>query len=301
MTYSTTYLEEKRLDYRKLSFIDYVNTRKSFNHKVVISGNTLEYYRHEKRVGTEKYTRTDFKKRSIDEVLTDYQENPEKFVPVANSSFRRSRSTITRLIYSNEKKFKSFLTLTFKENLTDLKKANLHFKKFIMRLKTKYPDLVYIGVPEFQKRGAVHYHLLTSIDVSGYKDIFAFERDFGDKIWKGGFVKFSNLVFKNGDFYQVKQQKRVENIGFYISKYIGKDLFDLRYFGSRKVLYSKNLLKPFIFTGIYKVKQILNSLDFFNFTPVFESVYQNIFKKGKIAYKMYKLKDLPVFPLSSII
>lgn len=57
------------------------------------------------------------------------------------------------------------LTLTFRENLTDIDAAWDRFKYFCKLMRVKYKDnFQYVAVPEYQKRGAVHFHLA----VSGY-------------------------------------------------------------------------------------------------------------------------------------
>jgi hypothetical protein len=54
----------------------------------------------------------------------------------------------------------SFCTLTFRD-IVSLDVCNKHFTLFGMRLRSAFGDrLRYIAVPEFQRRGAVHYHLL---------------------------------------------------------------------------------------------------------------------------------------------
>jgi len=89
-------------------------------------------------------------------------------------SYTHSRKTAKRIIYSNAWRWFSptkrvyqpfFLTLTFAENITDLKEANRLFSKFIQRLNylltgKKKSYLAYLSVPEFQKRGAIHYHVI---------------------------------------------------------------------------------------------------------------------------------------------
>ena len=58
-----------------------------------------------------------------------------------------------------------FLTLTFAENVTDIDYANKKFSYYVDQVRRVYKDFRYLCIPEFQKRGAVHYHLLTNIDV----------------------------------------------------------------------------------------------------------------------------------------
>lgn len=85
----------------------------------------------------------------------------------------RSKLNCQRLIKSNENDFKTFITLTFADHITSINDSNKLFqnwckiiKKIIHRLNIKNNtnnDFKYVCVPEFQKKGRVHYHLLTNI------------------------------------------------------------------------------------------------------------------------------------------
>ena len=76
----------------------------------------------------------------------------------------RSKLTLQRLVLANNSIFKSFVTLTFNEDIFDLSIATYEFQKFIKKVSRVYSNFKYIGVPEFQKNGRVHFHLLTNID-----------------------------------------------------------------------------------------------------------------------------------------
>ena len=59
------------------------------------------------------------------------------------------------------------LTLTYRENITDLAQAEEDLERFVRLVKASYPDWRYIAVPEKQTRGAWHWHLA----VCGWQDI----------------------------------------------------------------------------------------------------------------------------------
>ncbi len=89
-------------------------------------------------------------------------------------SCRRAKSKIFDLVacnannlldYDGKKQTVKFLTLTFKENKTELEDANKEVTKFIKRLsyhtyKINKNVIKYICVPELQQRGAWHYHII---------------------------------------------------------------------------------------------------------------------------------------------
>jgi len=146
-------------------------------------------------------------------------------------SISRARKQIRRIVNSNPSMDK-FLTLTFADNVTDLKTANYEFKKFKQRLeRTVNRKVKYICVPEFQKRGAVHYHLMLDLPFVPWQKLLN----------KWGFGRIKIEVIRN------------KNItGSYIAKYVSSDdkkkackFDDLRYYGKKIYFYSRGILtKP---------------------------------------------------------
>lgn len=82
-------------------------------------------------------------------------------------SLIRSWTNMSQLAYKNQHVWKSFITLTFKKNVTDLTVANRMLNMYCSSMARSCKELgfefKYIGVPEFQERGAVHYHLVTNV------------------------------------------------------------------------------------------------------------------------------------------
>lgn len=146
----------------------------------------------------------------------------------------RSKLECQRLAKSNMIEWKTFITLTFAENVTNIKLANKEFRYFVDKIRRVKKNFKYLCVPEFQKRGAVHYHLLTNININDDKLIYIQEDNSKFKhikFWNKG---FSSIELLNGD------PKKV--VG-YISKYMTKDI-DNRLFSKHRYFYSQNLIKP---------------------------------------------------------
>lgn len=150
----------------------------------------------------------------------------------------RSRNLLIDYASENEKDFRSFITLTFRENLQDINIANREFNKYISKVKRVFPDFMYLGVPEFQKRGAVHYHLVTNL-VPG-SDLLPLQNGeknkYDVKYWLLGFSSVFNLNMADDNF----------NVALYMCKYMFKD-FDNRLYGRQKILHSNNLSTPNVF------------------------------------------------------
>ena len=175
---------------------------------------------------------------------------PEK--KITKRSLSRTRINIISTIKNNEDRFKSFITLTFKENISDIDESFKLFQNYIRRVKyilnKRNEELYYIAVPEFQKRGAIHFHLLASIEVGDIDLIpkrepkVTFSRNNKCNItliyydlpqWKDNGYSTATAIYRNNDDF---------DIGLYLIKYLYKD-FDNRFYSRQKVLKSQNLRK----------------------------------------------------------
>lgn len=229
--------------------------------KIIISGSYLEHYEYEKpyyvgypRFMSYKPRIARFKPQVLQESMRD-------------DNVRRTRIKIRRLVNSNPDLTK-FMTLTFRDEIFDLNIANSYFRSFIKRLSRLYPAFKYLCVPEFQKSGRVHYHLLCNIPF--------IEKNYLESVWGLGFCF-------------IRKVDSVSNLGAYVCKYLGKANFDPRYFRKNKFFYSYNLSRPII---IDRFKELL---DFKGFFSAFERVFHNSFFTkflGVIKYSQYKLPTL---------
>jgi len=86
----------------------------------------------------------------------------------SNNSQRR----LARLLLNNAEKFKYFFTLTYRKNHKDCKLSKNHINNFLTRFrKSNGSNVGYAWVLEFQKRGAVHFHIwLEDIKVEEFED-----------------------------------------------------------------------------------------------------------------------------------
>lgn len=184
-------------------------------------------------------------------------------------SLFRTKKKLRRLIWSNEGYLKTFATLTFRDEIIDLKTANKHFQDFIKRMNYRFDYFMYICVPEFQKRGVVHYHMLTNIPYIANEDM--------SNLWTWGFVN-------------IKSISKVKNISYYLTKYLSKTSSggDERFFNKKKIFYSKNIRKP---ETIKDRKEINAYLEYFN--PALKLVCEKEVKMefvGDAVYKLYEIK-----------
>ena len=193
---------------------------KNIKSRIIVSGNVVEIttyergyfknYHEVKKIGrSSKYTTDEDKALNREKVL------------------QRARSRVRRLACANPQ-LNKFFTLTFADNITDLKYANNQFCNFIKRLnryltKMHKDKVQYIAVVEFQERGAVHYHLLCNLPYISANKL--------QEIWKNGFVKINKI-------------DDVDNVGAYVTKYMSKDNADERLIGNRCYFTSQGLQEP---------------------------------------------------------
>lgn len=198
-------------------------------------------------------------------------------------SVARSRRLLIDLAWNNRDIFKSFVTLTFKENIKDLKLANAKLNIYFSSIRRKFPEFSYLGTYEYQKRGSVHYHFLTNLDCGSFfiparkiKKVKSEGKwkhlEFYDlKYWNYGFSSAFNLKLADDKF----------NISLYICKYLYKDLSE-RLFYSKKVLHSNNL--------IYPIKKDFDSSD-----DIIQTFFNHIiFKYGIDVFKFEPRNDFQI-------
>jgi hypothetical protein len=145
-----------------------------------------------------------------------------------NKSQRRARKVVKQKILTFQAD--TLLTLTYRENQTDLKLAWKHFNRFNLLMRRRYGDKwTYVAVPERQKRGAIHFHLA----VKGY-----YHWNTVRNLWKRAIEGEGNVDFQNPKRRNGNTTKSPKKIAAYLSKYLTKQEttdFNQRRYSSSKV------------------------------------------------------------------
>lgn len=260
-----------------MQFIDYMTKRvqysegEVYNKKIVISGDIVECYEYEKEVGR-GHILNSFG-RAVEATEVNQILNRHKIQ-------KRAKKTIRRLINANAGQYKDvrgrpylpkFYTLTFAENITCLADSNYEWKKFIQRLnyhigyKSKY-----VVVVEFQDRGAVHFHsVFFNLPFIPFRKVLL-------PLWGQGGMRVNAI-------------KEVDNVGAYVSKYMGKDLEDDKLVGEKCYFSSRGLLQPFETIEKSQVESVLSALP--DSLKTYETSFNNEYT-GKVTYRQYNLSDL---------
>ena len=247
-------------------------------HKIIQSGDIVEIYEYTKGyIKGYTLTENEINNRTSSVNNSDDKDSRER-------ALKRAKTNLRRLINSNigqyGKEFTAkFLTLTFRENVQDIKQANYEFTKFIQRFNyklygTKKVNLKYTTVIEFQKRGAIHYHTIV------YNMPYIKANEISN-IWENGFIKINKI-------------DDVDNVGAYIGEYLGqaekgqcKDIEDDRLRGQKSYFSSRGLFKPVEITDKKIVEQVASALlnEKLSYSATFENEHI-----GSITYKQYNLK-----------
>ena len=199
----------------------------TYNKKIVVCGNVVEIYDYSEKILKGYSNKIEKEKREqTDEVK---KENYAR-------SIKRTKRTIRELVNCNfHNSYSSFLTLTFKDNITDYDIAFNFWKRFKQKVEYHYKiKLSYLGVVEFQKRGAIHFHIcLFNVPYLEHSRLYG--------MW--------NSVCPGGVYIERVNTDTCDNVGAYVTKYITKDseaFFDNEYKGKKRYFSSRNLNKPIV-------------------------------------------------------
>lgn len=151
--------------------------------------------------------------------------------PRRDDNLAALKTEVRRIVEGNHNKWGEvckFVTYTFADNVSDVSEALVEWKTYNRSLRNRFGRLKYLSVIEFQKRGAVHFHVLY------------FNMPYMPKLkeriaatWSRGFT-------------QVRAVRSVRALGCYISKYMTKNIDD-RLIGKKAYFTSRGLYRPVIY------------------------------------------------------
>jgi hypothetical protein len=243
-----------------------LSVSKFYDSKLIKSGSVYELYEYEKSIKLgDTNNRLGRKKQATEEDKKRHRRN----------TLANAKKTVISLINANVDAWgqkPKFVTLTFADNIQDIKTANYEFKKFKQRLEYMVKvKLKYVCVIEFQKRGAIHYHVV-------FFNLPYIKSNIIADIWAQGFIKINAI-------------DDVDNVGAYVSKYMTKNDDDIEKTqpleGQKSYFTSRGLKKPEeIILNKKKKQQLKNDLsNYKKYDTVFENEYM-----GLIHYIQYNTK-----------
>lgn len=253
--------------------------------KIISYGNTLEVYEYEKDiVRLVGRKRRDVQASASDDGLgaggTDSlsERSREEEMGKRSDNARRAQLAFRRIVASNldGHTLPILITLTYADNFTDLAGAYKHLTAFIQALRRAYgKDFRYISVPEFQKRGAVHFHAL----FWGLpEELLPSERQTRAirKIWGKGHVF-------------LKQTDGHEKLSFYLAKYFTKAYMDPRLKNQKSYVASRNVKRPLEQKGPFFMPVVLEEFGVVD-EPLVDRKYHTQWL-GAGRYRVFKINN----------
>lgn len=257
------------VDYRKIS-VTFLNEKTfSDGSKILKLKNSYEYSFFSKSNITRKLNesiKTEKRKQLIDEyndintILPDREIERKKHI-IELQLNERNLDSIRRSVYRTKQElydillcndFYYFVTVTFdklKINRLDDSATRKEWTRWIFNFKRRFPNAYYVAVPEYHKKGGLHFHILIGgIDFNALEPVHAYDnkkkrymyvkkgRCAGDKIynvmaWQSGWSTLTVIRDKSA-------------VKHYVSKYITKQCYDSRFFGKKRYYVSRNIVRP---------------------------------------------------------
>jgi len=190
--------------------------------KIITYGNTIEVYEYERDIvrilgggKPKRETAPDDFDMAISGEDSLSKGNSSDAKGKRSDNARRASMAFRRIVASNlgGSARPLLVTLTYKDNFTDLTRASRHLTAFKQALRHRFGKAFsYVVVPEFQQRGAVHFHAL----FWGLpEELFLHERETRtlSETWGKGFL-------------YLKETDGNEKLSFYLSKYMAKAFID---------------------------------------------------------------------------
>lgn len=192
-------------------------------------------------------------------------EQSERLGKRKDSAYRASMA-FRRLVLANLGGLTNplLVTFTYAENITDLGQGYKDFTSCIQSLRYKYgSSFKYIAVPEFQTRGAVHFHaLFWGLSVEQFGKVGSYPKNVVDTpFWKYGFVF-------------IKVTDGHEKLSNYLVKYMAKAFTAPELRNKKAFVSSRNCSRPFSVGGIDSIGIILSDYLGEDIAPYEQKVYQ---------------------------
>lgn len=194
--------------------------------RIIQSGEMVEIYQYSKKLNVDRQKRNYSRNKRTAQKSTDCR-TIVKYR--SGRSIQRARQSFFRLVATNlsQDLKPTFGTFTCYESLP-LDTAYKALANFFQSVRRFYPHVSYIAVPEWQKRGSIHFHALIwglpTNDVKKERTTRNYQR-----LWARGY-----LDFRIAD-------NRSHAIAGYMAKYLVKGLEDPRLANNRAFSTSRNI------------------------------------------------------------
>lgn len=254
--------------------------------KVIQSGTQIEVFEYEREVLNRPMFRKKKKKRTLGMLLMNR---------VRKDNLNTRLSAFRRLITANLNDENCyFITLTIHE-VCSLDVSYCYLRRFVSLVRRTYaPDFRFVAVPEYQKRGAVHFHVMAwglPLElIENEAPYWIREEDIGQmvKIQRGN--RFLQRCWARGFLDCLVTDGSPKIVG-YLSKYMRKSMLDNRTYGKRAFVYSRNCMRPVSLSSSTSIDYATKAWDIDLSTS--EALHEKEFSTlwlGKGRYRLFDLK-----------
>ncbi len=248
--------------------------------KIITYGNIIETYTYGRDLQIPREIQRSHPRRAVRQSVDDDGKtplSPSEFEGKRKDNANRAQLAFRRLTMANlnGSEYPLLVTCTYRDNQTDLRIGYRDFGAFIQALRYRYgASFRYIAVPEFQIRGAVHFHALfwglpaCLFDTERTTRLVA-------GLWGHGFV-------------YMKMTDGNERLSSYLAKYMAKSFVDHRLMNQKAYVCSRNLKRPQIQGGISNFGMDVLLEEFGATTPEIDKSYDTHWL-GTARHRIYKL------------
>jgi len=253
--------------------------------KLIRYGEFVEIYEYERPVvyngRKRKSTQNTLGMQDISVCREDIERQKEQKTARRKANIRNSVLAFKRLVLANLGRDSKplFVSLTYAGITSEIGQGRADFNAFAKNLRNRFGTQIrYICVPEWQKRGAIHFHALIWGLPLG---LVASERStrLVASLWGKGFV-------------DLKETDGHAKIASYLSKYMAKAFLDERLINKKTYIASQNIKRPVVDKNpimlMYNYGELLKLPDLSTALIDRETSYDTQWL-GKANYKRYKL------------
>jgi hypothetical protein len=275
LDYRLTQGETKRVPFKGIyNYVSSANDRYLF--RAIIAGHVIKLYKYSTVQVCQKGKACKDRQKREDRTEEEKQRDRKR-------NLWRARNGLIDTINANVDRpwgeLLKFFTMSFSDDIFDLKEANREFNKFIKRLEYHIKRKIhYTVIARFQdgkrpggkaggRDGVIHYHVL-------FYDLPYVPHEKLTGIWGRGFV-WINAV------------DDVDNLGVYmVEGYMGKEMEDARLNGQKHYWSSRGLAKPLV---MYGREDLSVKLGIQGREPVYRKSFVSDYV-GVVDYEQYNLK-----------
>lgn len=183
---------------------------------------------------------------SMQEYEKKKAEYDRKYAPKLENAIRsmnRAKNNLMDMLRCND--FNFFVTLTFnndKFDRLDDKETRKKFTQWANNVTRDLPNMKYVAVPEYHKKGGLHFHLL----VGGVSALDLGFEDSGKRVKSGrckGQTIYNVSKWRKG-FSTATEILDTNAVKYYLSKYLTKGKVDPRFFNKKRFYVSRNINRP---------------------------------------------------------